>query len=165
MALELGQRRDRDAERRQDDHGVGAQAVQVLFGVTQESYPGSAQPAVHLWVVDDLAGQIDRPFREPPARLIRVVHRPVDSVAEPELASEMDAQPLLVPLVVGGPDPVDERAVVVGGQLTGDLLLQREPLAEHRRRHCGRTSRHRMLMERSRTRGVSASIDASSDTW
>ena len=168
LALEPGQRPDRDAERRQDDHSVGAQALQVLFGVTQEAHPGSAQPAVDLWVVDDLAGQIDRPFREPPARLIRVVHRPVDSVTEPELASEMHAQPVLVPLVVGGPDLLDERAVVVGGQRTGHLLLQREPLAEHRRRHtlgCSRTSRHRILMERSRTRGVSASIDSSSDTW
>jgi len=43
-------------------------------------------------VVNDLAGQEDVPSGEAAARLIRVVDRAVDSIAEPELAREVDRE-------------------------------------------------------------------------
>jgi hypothetical protein len=42
--------------------------------------------------VDDFAGQEDLAIREARARLIRVVDRAIDAIAEPELAREMDEQ-------------------------------------------------------------------------
>jgi hypothetical protein len=41
-------------------------------------------------VVDDFAGQEDRPIGEPFARLVGVVHGAVHAVAETELAREAD---------------------------------------------------------------------------
>ena len=62
-------------------------------GSRQEADAGVAQPIVDVRVVDDLAGQEDVAAGEPPARLIGVVDRAIDAVAEAELAREMDGQP------------------------------------------------------------------------
>ena len=53
--------------------------------------PAGAQLVVDVRVVDDLAGQEDAPVGEPPARLVGVVDRAIDAVAEPEFPREMDA--------------------------------------------------------------------------
>ena len=55
--------------------------------------PLAAQPIVDVRVVDDLAGQEDAPVGKLLARLVGVVDRAVDAVAEPELAREMDGEP------------------------------------------------------------------------
>ena len=55
--------------------------------------PMRAQLVVDVGVVDDFAGQEHRAIRKPLARLIRVVDRAVDAVAEAELAREVHRQP------------------------------------------------------------------------
>ena len=55
--------------------------------------PWRAQLIVHVRVVDDLAGEEHAPIGKPPARLVGVVHGPIDAVAEAELAGEEDGQP------------------------------------------------------------------------
>ncbi len=70
---------------------------------------------------------------KPLARLIRVVDRAIDAVAETELAREVDGQPAGRVLEVVGADVVDDAAVVCGGQLARDGLLHVEALAEDQR--------------------------------
>ena len=51
-----------------------------------------AQLFVDVGVVDDFAGQVDRPVGKPLARLVGVVDGAIDAVAESELAREMERQ-------------------------------------------------------------------------
>ena len=62
-------------------------------GSRQEPDALRAQLIVDVRVVDDLAGQDDRRDRETLARLVGVIDRAIDAVAEAELAREMDRQP------------------------------------------------------------------------
>ena len=51
--------------------------------------PSAAQLIVDVRVVDDFAGQEHRAIGKARPRLVRVVHRAIDAVAEPELAREV----------------------------------------------------------------------------
>jgi hypothetical protein len=72
---------------------VGAKPIGAFAGIGQEPDARLAKPFVHMWVVDDLAGQKDVAAGEPAPGLICVVDGPIDAVAEPELAREPHAQP------------------------------------------------------------------------
>src|SRR5215203_2580492 len=84
-------------------------------------------------IVDDLAGQEDVAAGEPAPRLVGIVDRAVDAVAEPELACEADAQTARLVAIAVGAYAIDDRAVVGGGQLAGDRLFHVEALAENQR--------------------------------
>ncbi len=92
--------------------------------------PCAAQPLVDVRVVDDLAGEEHALVRELQPRLVGVVDGPVDAVAEAELAGEVHGEPALLVAVVAGLDAGDQFAVVVRGELAGDLALEVEPLLE-----------------------------------
>ena len=80
-----------------------------------------------------IAGQEDVAPRESPPRLIRVVDRPVNAVAETELAGEIESEPAGGELIVAGADLIDNRAVVGRRELAGDGLFHVEALTEDER--------------------------------
>ncbi len=63
----------------------------MVGGLGQDADPQALDAAVHVGVVDDLAGEEDPAVGELLAGLVGVLHRPVDPVAEAELAGQ--AQP------------------------------------------------------------------------
>ncbi len=71
-----------------------------------------------------------RAIREAPPRLVRVVNRAIDAVAEAELAREVDGQPAGPVGEVVGLDAIDEVAVIAVGQHAGDGMLQIEAFPE-----------------------------------
>ena len=82
------------AEGRQHDDILRRRGRRVpTSGVAEELDALAAQPIVDVRVVDDFAGQKNAPIGKALARLIGVVDRAVDAVAEPELAREMDREP------------------------------------------------------------------------
>ena len=84
-------------------------------------------------VVDDFAGEEDVAAGEPRDRLVGVVDRAIDAVAEAELAREVEREAALVVAEAAGADLVDERAVVRRGELARDGLFHVEALAEDQR--------------------------------
>ncbi len=100
--------------------------------VGQDADPERGDPAVHLRVVDDLAGEEDPPLGEPLARLVGVLDRAVDAVAEAELARELD------PDLAGASDvaellqPLDDLRVVARRELRAHDALEVEALLEIR---------------------------------
>jgi hypothetical protein len=84
----------------------------ALFGIAEEADAVGAQAIVDVRVVDDLAGEEDVAAGEARDRLVGVVDGPIDAVAEPELAGEVEREPPLVVAVIGAADLVDEAAVV-----------------------------------------------------
>ena len=135
MASKRGERLDGDAEGRQDDHVGGGEGGRRLAGVAQEADALATQPIVDVGIVDDLAGEEDPPVGELEPRLVGVVDGAIDAVAEPELAGQVHGEPARRVAVVVGLDRGDQRAVVVLGQLAGDLALEVEALLEDERRH------------------------------
>ncbi len=125
--------RDRHAEGGENDDVVCPKGFAALGGVGEESDAAVPQPVVDVWVVDDLAGEEHVPARKSPPGLVGVVHGPVDSVAEAELAREMDRQPAGLEPVVRRTDAVHDRAVVRRRQLAGDGLLHVEAFTEDHR--------------------------------
>ena len=89
-----------------------------------------AELFVDVGVVDDFAGQVDRPVGKPLARLIGIVDGAIDAVAESELAREMEGQTAGAIGVVVGLDALDEVAVIALGQDAGDGSLEVEAFAE-----------------------------------
>ena len=63
-----------------------------LAGVAQEPHAHRAQLFVDVRVVDDFAGQVHAAIGEALARLVGVVDRAVDAVAEAEFLREVDGQ-------------------------------------------------------------------------
>jgi hypothetical protein len=83
--------------------------------------------------MNDLAREIDAPFREPPASLIRVVDRAVDAVAEAEFSCEVHGQP---PGPIGEIirlDLLDDCAAIVVRQRVGNRSLQVKTFPENQR--------------------------------
>ena len=130
-ALEVGQVGDRHAESREDDHVARPERVAIFTGVGEDVDALGAQPVVDVRVVNDFAGQEDAPVGKPLARLIGVVDRAIDAVAEAELLREVDREAAGAPDEPGGADLVDDGAVVCRRQLAGDGLLHVEALAEN----------------------------------
>ena len=93
LARQLRHLLDRDAERRQNHDVVGAERLAPFARIGEEPDAVVAQPVVDVRVVDDLAGQEDVAAGKPAPRLIGVVDRPIDAVAEAELAGEMEREP------------------------------------------------------------------------
>ena len=89
-------------------------------------------------VVNDFAGQEHPLRRETPAGLVGVVHGPVDTVAEAELAREMDREPARLKSIVGVFDLPNEGAVIARSEDAGHLMLEVESFSEDERGHyCG----------------------------
>ena len=63
-----------------------------LAGVAEEADALRAKLVVDVRVVNDLAGQEDRAVGKALTRLIRVVDRAIDAVAESELAREVNRE-------------------------------------------------------------------------
>src|SRR5262249_58741933 len=127
-ALQIG---DRDAEGRQDHDVFWPETRGIFSGVCQEADAGGAQLVVDVRVVDDFAGQKDPAVAEPLARLIRVVDRTIDAVAEAELTREVYRQPASDMTKVVGFDLFDQRAVVVLREVAGDGIFEIETFAEN----------------------------------
>ena len=126
---------DRHPERREDDNVVGAEAVVAFTGIGEEPDARGAQTIVHVRVVDDLAGEKDLAIRKPASRLVRVIDRAIDAIAEAELVCEVNGQPTDVVAEPGRAHAVDDGAVVLGGQLGRDRILQVEAFAKNERGH------------------------------
>ena len=122
------------AEGRQHDHVLRAERRARRVGVAEKLDALGAEAVVDVRVVDDLAGEKHAAIRKPLARLIGVVDRAVDAVAEPELAREMDRETPGPVLEVVGLDLLDQIAVVVLVQLGRDRVFQVEAFSEHERR-------------------------------
>ena len=97
--------------------------------------PSGPQLIVDVRVVDDLAGQEHRAIGKSLARLVGVVDRAIDAVAEAELPRQMDREAAGLVAVAGALIRGDQRAVVAGGQLAGDGVLEIEALPEDQRLH------------------------------
>jgi hypothetical protein len=130
--------RDGDAERGQD-HDVAGGHRRVAGGrirsVGKQADPHPLQASVHVGVVDDLAGEEDAPVGELLPRLVGVLDRALDAVAEAELAGQLQghgAGPRPVPEL---PQAVHHRAVVVLREDGPDGRLESEPLLEVRLAH------------------------------
>jgi hypothetical protein len=103
-------------------------------------------------IVNDLAGEKDGAIGEALTRLIGVVDRPIDAVAEAELAREMNAQPTRFEAVVGVLDLGNEIAVIARFEDVRNFASAIEAFAEDQRL---RLQRRRYLT--SQARGVTAS--------
>ena len=95
--------------------------------------PTDLESLVDVRVVNDLAGQKDVAVGEAPPCLIRIVDRPIDAVAEAELARQMDREPARAVLEIPRTNVVDDPAVVRRRELAGDGLFHVEALAENER--------------------------------
>ena len=112
----------------------GPSGSRVGIGVAQKLDALGAQPIVDVRVVDDLAGQEHAAVGKSLARLVGVVDRAIDAVAEAEFAREMNREAAGRILKVVGLDLLDEVAVVVLVQLGRDRVFQVEAFPEHERR-------------------------------
>ena len=127
-ALELLKHRHRHAKCRKNHDVVGLEALDRPRRIAEEAHAHGPQLIVDVGVVDDFAGQIDRPIRKPPARLVGVVHGAIDPVTEAEFARQMDRE---APGAVGevvGLDLLDEGAVVALREHAGDGMLEIQAL-------------------------------------
>src|SRR4051812_13883930 len=102
-----------------------------MIGIGEKADPERSELIVHVRVVNDLAGQVDRAIREARTRLVRVIHRAIHAVAEAELAREMQCQPSRYVRVACPFDAIDQVAVIALGQLSGDGVLEIETLPEY----------------------------------
>ena len=64
------------------------------------------------------------PIGEASPRLVRVVDRAIDAVAEAEFAREVNRQPAVLADVPIGLNRIDDRAVIGGRQFAGDGVLE-----------------------------------------
>ena len=133
-AVEAGEHRHRDAEGRKNHHVLRPQRLDAAGFVAEESDAHRAELFVDVRVVDDFAGEIDRPIGEALARLVRVVDRPVDAVAESELAREVNGEAARAVHEIVGLDLLDERAVIAVGEQASHGLLQVQSFAKDQRR-------------------------------
>ena len=124
------QRRDGDTERRQDDHILRTETVDGVRIVGKKTDAHRPELLIDVRIVNDLAGQEHVAVGEAFARLIRVIDRPIDTVAEPEFTREMQRQPAGTKDEIVRLDPIDERTMVIVGQHAGDGMLQIEAFAE-----------------------------------
>jgi hypothetical protein len=81
-------------------------------------------------VVNDLTGERHWQSGEALPRLVGVLHRSLDAVAETELAREMDGEPPGAVREVVALDAFDEIAVVALGEHAGDGVLHVETFAK-----------------------------------
>ena len=83
-----------------------------------------------MWVVNDLAHENDSATGKLPPRLICVLDRPFNAVAETEFAGEPDRDVAHGQRVVIFPHEVDALSVVIGGELVLDLGFEAETPSE-----------------------------------
>ena len=128
--LQIG---DRHPEGGDDDDVVRGNVPEVEFAVVagEEQFDAHLlETQVHVRIVDDLADEVDALVGELVARLVGVVDRPVDPVAETEVLGQ-PYRDVAEPVGVGtGPDALDDRGVVLRVDQGLHLGLEAEALAE-----------------------------------
>ena len=82
-------------------------------------------------VVDDLAGEEAVAARDPPSRIIGLIDSPIDSVAEAELAREVNDEAAGLVLEVARSDAIDQRTVVGRREFSRDGIFHVEALAKN----------------------------------
>src|SRR2546430_6175340 len=100
------------------------------FGPVQELDTHSPQLGVDVGIVDDFADQEQPAVGELGAGLIGVLDGAVHTVAEAELARELERQITERERVPLGADPIHHPAVVVGHQRASDVALEAEAAPE-----------------------------------
>ena len=157
---------DRHPERRQDHHVVrihDAEIERCLRGirvVLEEDHAGIAQPGIDVRIVDDLAGEIDLPVGKFLARLVGVLDRALDPVAEAKLAGQANRHAAGTEREVPLLEQIDQPPVVRGSQLALDVSLEAESLSEIRWRCGGRGHASNLAGERPSNDCSKAVIDA-----
>jgi hypothetical protein len=120
-----------DTERRQDHH-VAALDHRVagcrVFAVRQDDDPHLLEPRVDVGVVDDLAEEKGAAIGEAPARLVGILDRPIDAVAEAELPGELDADVSGTGLITELFEPLDDGAAVSSREIGANLSREAEAL-------------------------------------
>ena len=114
---------------------AGVERVQRLARVGQEADPLRPELVVDVRVVDDFAGEEDAAVGKSLPRLVGVVDRAIDAVAEPELTRQVDGEPAGAEAVAVLFDGADDLAVIALGEHVGDLVFEVEPFPEDKRRH------------------------------
>ena len=124
---------DRHAERGEDHHVVRSHRGEVELaarGAVEALHAHGMELGIDVGVVDDLAHQEQAAVRKLGARLVGVLDRAVDAVAEPELAGQPEGEVADGEGVAAAPDRVHDAAVVVGGERPLDRPLQPEAAPE-----------------------------------
>jgi hypothetical protein len=117
LRFQLRELADRHAEGGQDDDVVLPERRAIFAWIRQDADAARTELIVDVRVVDDLAGQENALVRKLLARLVRVVDRAIDAVAEAEFRREMDRQTAGLIDMPRVPNLIDDSAVVGGGQL------------------------------------------------
>src|SRR6185436_12511298 len=100
--LEMLQLGYADAECRQDHDVTGSDLAKTLHRVAvviEDPDPHVAETAIHIGVVNDLAGEKHAAIRKLAAGLVRVVDGPVNAVAKAEFPGELEVEPARAGLV------------------------------------------------------------------
>src|SRR5688500_16694422 len=130
--------RDGDAEGGQDDDVPGRDrrvAGGRLGRLREQADAHALEPAVHVRVVDDLAGEEDPAVGELLPRLVGVLDRALHPVAEAELAGQLQGHLARPRAIAELAQAVDHRAVVVVREDGPDGRLEAESLLEVRLAH------------------------------
>jgi hypothetical protein len=127
-----------DAEGGEDHDVVGRHRAEVeiaALGAVQELHTHRLELVVDVRVVDDLTHEEGPLAGKLGARFVGVLDRPIDPVAESELAGQPERQLADAQRVAGAADRVHHAAVVVGGQGALNGALQSKAFAEVRLGH------------------------------
>jgi len=135
LAIQLLEQLDGDPEGREDHDVIRRERIDRLAGVGQKSDALSAKLRVDVGVVDDFAGEHDRPLGKPHARLVGVVDGAIDPVTEAELTREMHGQATRLKLIVLLLDRRNQVAVVALGERPCDFVFEVEPFTKNKRGH------------------------------
>src|SRR5581483_2919890 len=129
---------DRDPERGKHDDVVGPDGGEVevaALGTTQDGDAHRLELRVDVGIMDDLAHEKDAPVGKLRPGLVGVLDRAIHTVAEAELAGELDREVADLQGVAPGADPIHQAAVVIRRQGAFDAPLQPEPAPEVRPLH------------------------------
>ncbi len=125
-----------DAERRDDHHILrrDPRVVEALLAGDEELDPHRLHLGIHVRVVNDLTHQHDASIGKLVPRLVGILDRTLDAVAEAELAGEPDRGVAGSQLVRALTEQIHQMPRVIGIQRPLDLGAHAEALAVIRRR-------------------------------
>jgi hypothetical protein len=110
--------------------GAEVEVALTPFRAVEELHAHRFELLIDVRVVDDLADQEGALAGKFGPRLVRVLHRPVDAIAEAELAGQTERQITDGERIPRGAHGIHHAAVVVGHQGAFDRALQAEALSE-----------------------------------
>jgi hypothetical protein len=138
LDLQVLQFGNADPERGHDDDIAGLDRREPLGRIARVRQDDDAHlldAAVDVRVVDDLAREEDPLVGKLAPRLVGVIDRAIDAVAEAEFLRELDVDPGRTGLVARSLQPFDHRALIGTRQNRSDLGFQAETLLEIRLTH------------------------------